>query len=78
MDYLPILSYSGVQHLRVPFRPTLTLDANCLFAEFPDRHGFRSCGQLNLDRPETNRGFRSIMGLIWLNRRAVWHGAWPC
>lgn len=51
MGYLIIPSYSGVQDLRVPFRHTLTLDVDCLFTEFPDRHGFRSCWQLDWDRP---------------------------
>ena len=52
MDYLPVPSGVGARHLRVPFAATLKLDSSCLFAEFPERHGFRISGQFKLDRPE--------------------------
>jgi hypothetical protein len=52
MDYLPIPAGLGTQYPSVPFAATLKLDSSCLFAEFPERHGFRSSGQFKLDRPE--------------------------
>jgi hypothetical protein len=52
MDYLPIPAGLGAQYPSVPFAATLKLDSSCLFAEVPERHGFRSSGQFKLDRPE--------------------------
>ena len=52
MNYLPIPAGLGAQYPSVPLAATLKHGSSCLFAEIPERHGFRSFSQFKLDRPE--------------------------